>query len=151
MYINQSLSEHTLALFKTARPSQDGTEAPKASLTASSGTDQALRYALSNIAAAAQAGEPAAPVSDDAETGIPEEGGTYGGGSRILRSAPKYSPTPMPDRPHPMPFRQRTDTRTVCLWDCTPLMLWRKLSNRVWATMRPVKMLLQRRRNVWVT
>ncbi|MCZ4267766.1 hypothetical protein [Tritonibacter mobilis] len=79
MYINQSLSEQTLALFKTAGASQDGTEAPKTSLASSSVADQALKFALSKIALAARAGKPAAPVFEGAGTGIPEEGGTYGG------------------------------------------------------------------------
>ena len=79
MYINQSLSEQTLALFKTAGASQDGTEAPKTSLASSSVADQALKFALSKIALAARAGEPAAPVFEGAGAGIPEEGGTYGG------------------------------------------------------------------------
>ncbi|MBW3242888.1 hypothetical protein KUV57_09290 [Epibacterium sp. DP7N7-1] len=79
MYINQSLSEQTLALFKTAGASQDGTEAPKTLLASSSVADQALKFALSKIALAARAGEPAEPVSEGAEAGIPEEGGTYGG------------------------------------------------------------------------
>ena len=72
MYINQSLSEQTLALFKTAGASQDGTEAPKTSLASSYVADQALKFALSKIALAARAGEPAAPVFEGAGAGIPE-------------------------------------------------------------------------------
>lgn len=76
MLINQSLNANTLSLFNTAGVSQESIEASKNSLAAPSGSDQALKIAISRIARAAIAGESGA--SADAKTGIPKEGGTYG-------------------------------------------------------------------------